>query len=112
MGPEPFRVDASSHAFDHHNGVTPVAPEPTTRLLRPTGLGQNGDIVEGGVFAHLFALLSLHRIVPGHPVIHEGISALVKAVRDDGGMPFLVSEEIFCTATHLLAFLHGLGSRR
>ncbi|MCX4903974.1 haloacid dehalogenase-like hydrolase [Streptomyces sp. NBC_00878] len=119
VGPEPFHVDAPSHAFEHHNEATwtrlrqmalhhlhvpdPVAPELTARLLRLTERGQDRGVIEGNVFAHLFALLSLHRTMPGHQVIHDGITALAEAVRDDGGMPFITSEEIFSTATAGLA---------
>ncbi|MGW7254279.1 haloacid dehalogenase-like hydrolase [Streptomyces sp. NPDC054834] len=115
VAPEPFHVDAPSHAFEHHNEATwtrlrqvaihhlhvpePVAPELTARLLRLTERGQARGVIEGNVFAHLFALLSLQRTVPDHRVIHDGVTALAKAVRDDGGMPFIISEEIFCTAT-------------
>ncbi|MFI5674896.1 haloacid dehalogenase-like hydrolase [Streptomyces cellulosae] len=115
VGPEPFHVDAPSHAFEHHNEATwtrlrqmaihhlhvpdPVAPELTARLLRLTERGQVRGIIEGNVFAHLFALLSLQRTVPDHRVIHDGITVLAEAVREDGGMPFITSEEVFCTAT-------------
>ena len=128
VGPEPFHVDAPSHAFEHHNEATwtrlrqiaihhlhvpePVAPELTARLLRMTERSQARGIIEGNVFAHLFALLSLQRTVPGHRVIADGITALAKAVRDDGGMPFIASEEIFCTATAGLALARAGADRQ
>ncbi|WP_328863073.1 haloacid dehalogenase-like hydrolase [Streptomyces sp. NBC_00306] len=128
VGPEPFHVDAPSHAFEHHNEATwtrlrqiaihhlhvpePVAPELTTRLLRLTERGQSSGIIEGNVFAHLFALLSLQRTVPDHRVIHDGITALTKAVRDDGGMPFIAGEEIFSTATAGLALARAGADRQ
>lgn len=128
VGPEPFHVDAPSHAFEHHNEATwtrlrqiaihhlhapePVAPELTARLLRMTERGQARGIIEGNVFAHLFALLSLQRTVPDHRVIADGITVLAKAVRDDGGMPFIASEEIFCTATAGLALARAGADRQ
>lgn len=128
VGPEPFHVDAPSHAFEHHNEATwtrlrqiaihhlhvpdPVAPELTARLLRLTEHGQARGIIEGNVFAHLFALLSLQRTVPGHRVIDDGIAVLAKAVRDDGGMPFITSEEVFCTATAGLALARAGADRQ
>ncbi|WP_326778994.1 haloacid dehalogenase-like hydrolase [Streptomyces sp. NBC_01445] len=128
VGPEPFHVTAPSHAFEHHNEATwthlrqiaihhlhvpdPVAPELTARLLRLTERGQDRGIIEGNVFAHLFALLSLQRTTPGHQVINDGITALAKAVRDDGGMPFITSEEIFATATAGLALARAGADRQ
>ncbi|WP_329371850.1 haloacid dehalogenase-like hydrolase [Streptomyces sp. NBC_01483] len=128
VGPEPFHVDVPSHAFEHHNEATwtrlrqiaihhlhvpdPVAPQLTARLLRLTERGQDQGIIEGNVFAHLFALLSLQRTVPGHRIIHDGITALAKAVRNDGGMPFIISEEIFCTATAGLALARAGADRQ
>ncbi|MEH0547521.1 haloacid dehalogenase-like hydrolase [Streptomyces sp. B21-105] len=127
VGPEPFHVDAPSHAFEHHNEATwtrlrqialhhlhvpdPVAPELTTRLLKMTERGQARGIIEGNVFAHLFALLSLQRTAPGHRVIDDGITALARAVRDDGGMPFITSEETFSTATAGLALARAGADR-
>lgn len=115
VGPDPFHVAAPSYALEHHNEATwtrlrqiaihhlqapePLAPELTARLLRMTERGQQRGVIESNVFAHLFALLSLHRALPGHPVIQEGITALAKTVRDDGSMPLIASEEIFYTAT-------------
>jgi hypothetical protein len=119
VGPEPFRLEAPSDAFGHRNEATrtwlrqiaihhlhvpdPVAPELTVRLERGIESGQRDGIIEGNLFAHLFALLSLHRVAPGHRLIGEGIAHLAKLVRPDGAIPFIRSEEIFATATAGLA---------
>ncbi len=115
VGPEPFHVDAPSDAFDrrdqatwtrlrlaaiHHlNTPAPVPPELTIRLLRMTEQGQRRGVVERQTFSHLFALLALNRVLPGHRLIREGIDSLTAGQNLDGGMPFIVSEEIFATAT-------------
>lgn len=128
VGPEPFRLEAPSDAFGHRNEATwtwlrqiaihhlhvpdPVAPELTVRLERAIETGQRDGIIEGNVFAHLFALLSLRRAAPGHRLIGEGTAHLAKLVRPDGAMPFIRSEEIFATATAGLALSRAGVERR
>ncbi|MFG6200515.1 haloacid dehalogenase-like hydrolase [Nonomuraea sp. JJY05] len=119
VGPEPFQVHAPSEAFEHRGQTTwtrlrlmaihllntadPVAPELTARLLAATEHGQRHGVIEHMTFSHLFALLALHRVLPGHPVISDGIGHLVAALNPDDGLPFITSEEIFATATAGLA---------
>ncbi len=119
VGPEPFHVDSDSDAFNHRgevpwtrlrlmaiwilNADPPVAPELTARLLRMTEEGQEHGVWEKHVFSHLFALLALHQVLPGHPAIQRGVGHLAACQSPDGGMPFVVSEEIFATATAGLA---------
>ncbi|WP_158841519.1 haloacid dehalogenase-like hydrolase [Saccharothrix deserti] len=121
VGSEPFHVDAPSDAFRHRgeatwtrlrmmaihhlNSAEPVAPELTARLLRLTETGQRRGIgvIERQTFSHLFALLALNRVLPGHPVIREGVTALAAHLKPDGGLALNVSEEVFATATAGLA---------
>ncbi|MER7702428.1 haloacid dehalogenase-like hydrolase [Kitasatospora sp. NPDC097605] len=84
----------------------PHAPAPSspaaTRLLGL--LESRPDAVwEQNVLAHLVALLAVHRIRPGHPVVRRGIAALLACRNTDGGLPFIAAEEVFCTATAGLA---------
>ncbi|MFI7454299.1 haloacid dehalogenase-like hydrolase [Nonomuraea sp. NPDC049714] len=119
VGPEPFSVRADSDAFEHHgqvawtalrlmaihllNTADPVPAELTERLLNRTEQGQRHGVWEKFAFSHLFALLALNRVLPGHPVIRQGVRHLAACQNPDGGMPMIASEEVFATVTAGLA---------
>jgi phosphoserine phosphatase len=126
---EPFHVDAPSDAFSHRGEATwthlrmvsihhlntpePVAPELTARLMQLIERGQRcGGVIEKQTFSHLFALLALNRVRPGHPLTRAGVPVLAAAQNPDGGMPLAVSLEIFATATAGLALTRAGVSRR
>ncbi|WP_051766070.1 haloacid dehalogenase-like hydrolase [Saccharothrix syringae] len=128
VGPEPFHVDAPAEAFEHRDGATwtrlrmmaihhlnsadPVAPELTARLLRLTEVGQRRGVIERQAFSHLFALLALTRVAPGHPVVRAGVDALAACLNTDGGMPFATTEEVLVTSTAGLALARAGVDRR
>lgn len=53
---------------------------------------------QGNALAHLVALHALHTFQPACHLLHDGIEVLVKARNPDGGVPFIVGQEIFVTA--------------
>lgn len=129
VGSEPFHVDAPSDAFSHRGEATwthlrmvsihhlntpePVAPELTARLMKLIDLGQRRvGVIEKQTFSHLFGLLALNRVLPGHPLIRAGVPVLATAQNPDGGMPLAVSLEIFATATAGLALARAGVDRR
>ncbi|MFI1401034.1 haloacid dehalogenase-like hydrolase [Streptomyces sp. NPDC020681] len=127
VGPKTFHVDAPSYAFNHRGEATwtqlrmvaihhlntpePVAPELTSRLLRMTEHACRHGIYEQQTFSHLFAFLAISRVLPGHSLVREGVGPFLDAMNPDGGLPFIVREEVFTTATAGLALARARAPR-
>lgn len=79
-------------------------------LIGHLATGSSKPIWEGHVLAHLFALTTLSRIAPRHPLLHEGIASLLGCQNPDGGIPFIDGFEIFCTVTAGLALIRATPS--
>ncbi|MFF3313855.1 prenyltransferase/squalene oxidase repeat-containing protein [Streptomyces sp. NPDC002952] len=69
----------------------------------PTG------VYEGHVFAHIMALLALQRVGTAEQFVVDGIHALLRHQREDGGFPFVTTMKTFCTVTAALGMLQCPG---
>lgn len=67
--------------------------------------GSDLPVWEGNLLAHLLALAAVQRTAPGHPLVEDGLGKILAHQNADGGIPFIVGLEIFCTATAGLAFV-------
>ncbi|MEU9186686.1 prenyltransferase/squalene oxidase repeat-containing protein [Streptomyces sp. NPDC048484] len=89
----------------HLNNQGRGGPRELTFLTDRLRHGSTKPVWEGHVLAHLLALTALHRVAPGHPLVAEGVTSLLRCQNPDGGIPFIDGFEVFCTATAGLALL-------
>lgn len=57
-----------------------------------------GRVYEGNLLAHQIALFALQLRGPGDPQVQEGVAAMLRYQRSDGGVPFITGQEIWVTA--------------
>ena len=98
---------ASKILHDHAHGRCDEADQAflTCHLANSEPAG----VWQGNVLAHLVALHALRTFEPGSPLMVNGIEAVAAARHGDGGVPFIVSQEIFDTATAGIGLVAGDG---
>lgn len=70
-----------------------------------------GRVYEGNLLAHLIALFALQTRGPGDALLSNGLAAMLRYQRSDGGVPFITGQEIWVTALAGAA-LAGTGGDR
>ena len=95
----------------HRNEESPGLDADRVRMTTSLGSFDAGKVWQGNALAHLIALHALHTYQPGGALIREGLHALVRVQNADGGIPFIVGQEVFVTALAGTA-LAGAGDRQ
>ncbi|MGW7514596.1 prenyltransferase/squalene oxidase repeat-containing protein [Streptomyces sp. NPDC054796] len=72
------------------------------RLLDLLG-SSRAPVWENYVAAHLLALLAVQQFAPGHPLVAEGVAAVVASRNPDGGVPSMTNLDVFSTGPAGLA---------